>query len=51
MPGALAVIPADGLRWSDSGDPVRVLSLAQRKRVERAWRLDQDTERSLVAGA
>ena len=51
MPGALAVIPADDLGWSDLGDPVRVLSPAHRKRIERAWRLDQDTERSLVAGA
>ena len=51
MPGALGVIRADGLGWSDLGDPARVLSIALRKGIQREWRLDQDTERSLVAGA
>jgi hypothetical protein len=48
---ALAVLRADGIGWSDLGDTVRVLSIAQRKSIEREWRLDQDTERALTARA
>jgi len=50
QPRTLAVFPAHGLGWSDLGDPIRVLSIARRKGIERAWSLDQDTECSLAAG-
>ena len=44
-PAALAVLRADGLEWSDLGEPSRVLSLVARKGIQKEWNFD------LVAGS
>ena len=38
-PGGLAVLRADGLGWSDLGEPGRVLSVLARKGAQSEWRL------------
>jgi mannose-1-phosphate guanylyltransferase len=39
-PAALGVLRADGLGWSDLGDPGRVLSILTRKGTQREWNCD-----------
>jgi mannose-1-phosphate guanylyltransferase len=45
-PTALAVLRADGLEWSDLGDPGRVLSIASRKGIQKEWSFDLVAEAS-----
>jgi mannose-1-phosphate guanylyltransferase len=47
-PAALAVLRADGLEWSDLGDPGRVLSVLARKGIESKWNFDLAAGSSVV---
>ena len=47
-PAALAVLRADGLEWSDLGEPGRVLSVVARKGIQKEWNFDPVAESSLA---
>lgn len=47
-PAALAVLRADGLEWSDLGEPGRVLSVVARKGIQKEWNFDPVAEGSLA---
>jgi mannose-1-phosphate guanylyltransferase len=50
QPDLLAVLRADGLGWSDLGEPGRVLSVLERKGVRTEWGLDTDPRDGQDAG-
>jgi len=50
-PTALGVLRADGLGWSDLGDPGRVLSVLARKGIQREWNFDPATGSNVVRTA
>jgi mannose-1-phosphate guanylyltransferase len=49
-PNALAVVRADGLEWSDLGEPGRVLSIVARKGIAKEWNFDSCGEAPAAAG-
>jgi mannose-1-phosphate guanylyltransferase len=49
-PNALAVVRADGLEWSDLGEPGRVLSIVARKGIAKEWNFDPCAEAPAAAG-
>jgi hypothetical protein len=52
QPNDLAVLRAQGLGWSDLGEPNRVRSVLDRKGVQAEWRLrvHDSTAEALLAG-
>jgi hypothetical protein len=42
------VLRADGLEWSDLGEPGRVLSVVARKGIQKEWNFDPVAEGSLA---
>ena len=49
-PTALAVVRADGLEWSDLGEPGRVLSTIARKGIAKEWNFDPCVEARAAGG-
>jgi len=49
-PNALAVVRADGLEWSDLGEPGRVLSILARKGIAKEWNFDPCGEAPAASG-